>query len=166
MTSSVSCRPLCRSRTISRTPRIAPERPARTGQQAVRLEQCLDVALEADAAVGEQDDVVADALDVGDTCDAITTVAPRLRDAVHQQLQELAAGERVEARERLVEQKQRRPLAEHEREREARALAFRQRADLRALGRSREQARPPTAPSQRGFVRRANSIVSATLNER
>ena len=43
-----------------------PERPLGARQEAVRLEQLLDVALEPHAPVAEQDDVVADPLDVGD----------------------------------------------------------------------------------------------------
>ena len=44
-TSSVICRPLWRSRTISRDAARSAERPARAGQQPVRREQLLDVAL-------------------------------------------------------------------------------------------------------------------------
>ena len=70
------------------------------------------------------------------TCEAITTVARGLGDAVHQELQELAPRERVEPRERLVEQHEPRPLAEGEREREPGALAGGERADLRPRARS------------------------------
>ena len=95
------------------------------------------------------------------TCEAITTVGGRLRDAVHQQLQELAAGERIEPRERLVEQQQPRPLAEHERQRELRSVAGRQSARPSRAGRV-ASSRPATiSASQRGFVRRANSAACA-----
>ena len=81
------------------------------------------------------------------TCEAMTTVAERLGDAVHQQLQELPADERVEARERLVEEQQARPLPEHERQGELRALADRKGADLRARIESRQQAATISDPS-------------------
>ena len=60
------------------------ERPPRAGQEPVRLEQLLDVALQADAAAGQQHDVVADALDVGDDVRRDDHGRPELRDAVHQ----------------------------------------------------------------------------------
>ena len=83
--------------------------------------------------------MVADALDVRDDVRRDDDGRPGLGDAVHQQLQELAPGERVEARERLVEQDELRALAEDERQREPCALALRERADLRARGDAREQ---------------------------
>ena len=131
----------------------------------MRVEQLLDVALEADAARGQQHDVVADALDVGDDVRGDDDGGRRLGDAVHQQLEQFSAGERVEARERLVEQDELRPLAEHEREREsARSPSD---SDPTFVFESMRVRRSVAASSSHSvFVRRANSIVSATLNER
>ncbi len=61
--------------------------------------------------VAEKDDVVGDALDVRDHVGGDHDRGFQLGDAVHQQLEELAGGERVEPLERLVEQDQFRPLA-------------------------------------------------------
>src|SRR5437868_1902503 len=69
------------------------QRATRAGEQAMRVEQRLDVALEAHPAAGEQHDVVADALDVRDDVRRDDDGRPGLGDAVHQQLQELAPGE-------------------------------------------------------------------------
>ena len=52
-----------------------------------------------------------------------------LGDRVHQGLEELTAGERVEARDGLVEEEELGPLREGERERHLRPLAARERAD-------------------------------------
>ena len=115
------------------------ERPPRAGQEPVRLEQLVDVPLEADAAAGQQHDVVADALDVGDDVRRDDDGRTELGDPVHQQLQQLAGGERIEARERLVEQDEPRPLAQREREREPGALAGRERPHLRARVDARQE---------------------------
>ena len=164
--SSVSCRPLWRSRTTLTHAADPAERAPRTGEQAVRLEQRLDVALETDGAAGEQDDVVADALDVGDHVRRDDDGRAGLGDAVHQQLEQLAAGERVEAREGLVQQHELRPLAEHERQREARTFALRERADLRARGDACQQIDGGRrCPSARSCAARTRSS-RATVNER
>ena len=96
------------------------------------LEQLLDVTLEADAAAAQEHDVVADTLDVRDDVRGHDDGRPELRNAVHQQLQQLTAGEGVEARERLVEQDEPRPLAQGQRQCQPGSLAGRERADLRA----------------------------------
>ena len=136
-----------------------PERPPRPHQDAVGVEQRLDVALEAHAAAGEQDDVVADALDVGDHVRCDHDGGGGLGDAVHQQLQELAAGEGVEPRERLVEQQSggRLPRASASASR-ARSPADRSQTFVRRA--ERRQQLGGDRASQRGFVERANSIVS------
>ena len=118
--------------------------------------------------VGQQHDVVADALDVGDHVRRDHDRRLRLGDAVHQQLQELAAGERVEAGERLVEQEQLRPLPEREREREPGALARGQRRRPRcvdATARSSSSADELVVPAR---VRPARELerVSPTVKER
>ena len=138
-TSSVSCRPLCRSRTTVRTPRIDPS--GRRGPIRIRCDSSSSSTLPASRTppLGQQDDVIADALDVRDHVRRDHDRRRRLGHAVHQKLQELAAGERVEAGERLVEQHELRPLAEREREREPRPVARRERADLRPRRDLREQ---------------------------
>ena len=77
--------------------------------------------------LAEEDDVVGDALDVRDHVRGDHDRGLELGDPVHQELQELAGCERVEALERLVEEDQRRPLPECDREREAAPFARRQR---------------------------------------
>ena len=100
------------------------------------------------------------------TCEAITTVASSLGDAVHQQLQELAAGERVEARERLVEEEQRRPLAERDGEREPRSLARRSARHASVLRETGEEVARDRGVPAAGWCARANSSVSPTVKER
>ena len=67
---------------------------------------------------------------------------PLFRDGLHQPLQELASGERVERCDRLVEHEQLRPLGERERERELRLLASGQPSDL--LPKREPEPREPT----------------------
>ena len=135
-TSSVSWRPLWRSRTTSRDAADRAERPPRAGQQPVRLEQLLDVPLEPDAAAGQQHDVVADALDVGDRRarrsrrSRRVSATPSISSCRNSRP---ASGSRLG--ERLVEQDEPRPLAERQREREPGALAGGERADLRCASR-------------------------------
>ena len=62
-------------------------------------------------------------------CEESTTSAS-VGDELHQALQEVAPGQRVQARDRLVEKEQLRPLGDGERERELRALAAGQPAGL------------------------------------
>src|SRR5947209_1027774 len=77
----------------------------------------------------------------------------RLGDAVHEQAQELAAGKGIEEGERLVEQEQRGPLAEGERQRELGALPWRERRDSGPAVESDEQlARQVAVPA--GVARR------------
>ena len=95
------------------------------------------------------------------TCEAITTVGAVSATPSISELQELAAGERIEPRERLVEQQQPRPLPE--RRAPARAACARPADSAPTFVRESrrvEQARRRTRASQRGFVRRANSIAS------
>ena len=91
-----------------RSLRVAP----RPGQPVVRRQQRLDVAAHLDARVDQHDQVVADALDVGDEVRGQDDAQLLLGDRLHQVLQELPAGQRVEAGDRLVEDQQLGPLGD------------------------------------------------------
>ena len=129
----------------------------------MRLEQLLDVPLEANAAAGEQHDVVADALDVGDDVrgdDAPLPTSLRRRPSGA----EAARGRRADRGSQTARRGGRAVAACPAR---ARGRAGRARPTERAptfVARvdARQQARPTISRSQREFVRRANSIVSAT----
>ena len=96
-------------------------------------------------------------------CDDRMTVMP-LRDRLHHRLQELAAGERVERGDRLVEHQQLRSLRERERERDLRLLAARELADLLAERQAERSIRSSArASSQLGLSLRPSFSVSATV---
>src|SRR5262249_35070108 len=107
----------------------ATERASRSGEQPVRAEQLLYAALQANVSVAEQHDVIGDALDVRDDVRRDDDRGTGLGDSVHEHLQKLAGRERIEPRERLVEQEQRGPLPEGERESQPCALAGVERGD-------------------------------------
>ena len=112
------------------------------------VEQRLDVALDPHLRVDEHDEVVADPLQVGDHVRGQHDAELVLGDGLHQDLQELPAGQRVEAGDRLVEDQQLRPLGQAEGEGELGALAAGQPAG--PLGRvEAEPARPGTGPRRR-----------------
>ena len=96
-------------------------------QPAVGGEQLVDLAGELDATVGEEDQVVADALEVGDEVRGEHDADRVLGRELHQAAEELPPRERVEAGNGLVEQEQLRPLGDRERQRELRALPARER---------------------------------------
>ena len=102
-------------------------------QPVVRGEQPLDVTLDAHLGVDEHDEVVADPLQVGHHVRGEQDAELVLGDRLHQDLQELAAGERVEAGDRFVEDQQLRPLGQTQGEGELGPLAAGELA--RALGR-------------------------------
>ena len=76
-----------------------------------------------DPRVDQHDQVVAGALDVGDEVRGQHDAELLLGDRLHQVLQELPAGQRVEGGDRLVEQQQLGPFGDAEGERELGALA-------------------------------------------
>ena len=80
-------------------------------------------------------------------------MVPVVGDAAHQRLQELPAGQRVEARDRFVEQQQPRPLGQRERQRDLGPLAAGELAD-RLVRRDAELRQPRPRP---GRVPRAGS---------
>src|SRR5690242_4830153 len=98
------------------------ERPAWAGEQPMRIEKLLDVSFEAHATAAQQDDAVADTLNVRHNVRSDDHGGSELRYSVHQQLKQLAAGERVEACERFVEQDQAWPFAQGERQGKTRAF--------------------------------------------
>ena len=106
---------------------------ARAGEPQVAVEQRLDVALDPDLGVDEHDEVVADPLQVGDDVRGEHDAQLVLGHRLHEDLQELPPGQRVEAGHRLVEDQQLRPLGQAEGEGELGALAAGQLAG--ALGR-------------------------------
>ena len=117
----------------------ATERPPCADQQPVGGKQILDRSVEPHAAMPEQDDALADALDVAQQARGDDDGRAGLGRALHQEPQKVAARQGVEPRQRLVEQEQRGALAEGERQRELRSLARRERRDARLRRRAREQ---------------------------
>ena len=97
--------------------------PPGAGEPVVGVEQRLDLAGEPHLGVDEHHDVVADPLEVGDDVRGEHDAELLLGDGLHEQLEELAARERVEARDRLVEDEQLGALGQAEREGELGALA-------------------------------------------
>ena len=79
---------------------------ARAGQQAVRRDDLLDRADELRPAGGEDDEVVADALEVGDDVGREDDRQLALGDGFDDGLHELAPRERIERGDRLVEEEQ------------------------------------------------------------
>ena len=74
--------------------------------------------------------MVADTLEVGDDVRREDHGQPAVRNRLHQRLHELAARERIERRDRLVEDEQIGALRERERERDLRLLAAGELSDL------------------------------------
>ena len=95
-------------------------------------------------AVGERDEVIADALELGDDVGRENDRYAVVDDGLHHRIQELAPRERVERGDRLVEQQQLRLLGERQRQRDLRLLAAGKLADLLLDGKAE------TLDSQRG----------------
>ena len=93
----------------------------------MRRQQFLGLPSYPDPGGGEHDEVVADPLDVADQVRGQHDAGLLLGDGLHQVLQELPPGQRVQARDRLVEQQQVRPLGGCQGEGELGALAAGQR---------------------------------------
>ena len=104
----------------------------------VRGQQRVDVARELHVRRREHDEVVADAFEIGDEVRREDDAHAVPGDDLHEVLEELAARQWVEARNRLVEQQHLGPLRDGEGERELRPLAARERS--RALARDRGRA--------------------------
>ena len=89
----------------------------------VGLEKLLDVSGDADLRVHQDDDVVADPLEVGHDVGGEQHAEPLLGHRLHQHLQELPPGQRVETGDRLVENQQLRALRESQGQGELSPLA-------------------------------------------
>ena len=85
---------------------------ARAGEEAVAREDLVDRPGKLEWRPGEDHEVVADPFEVGDDVRGEHDRHARLGDGLHHRLEELAAGERVERGDRLVEQQQLGPLGE------------------------------------------------------
>ena len=99
----------------------------------MRRKQRVDVAGDLHVRAGEHDQVVADAFEIGDEMRREHDADTALGDDLHQVLEELAPRERIQARDRLVEEQQLGPLRDRQREGELRALTAGERS--RALTR-------------------------------
>ena len=93
-----------------------------TDQQLVAVQQLVHGAEHLDAARRQHDQVVADPFQVGEQVGGQHHRHPLLGHRAHQRLEELAAGQRVEAGERLVQQQQLRPPGKGERQGDLGAL--------------------------------------------
>lgn len=99
---------------------------AGTAEPVVHRQQLLDLPFDPDPAAGQHHNAIADAFKIGDQMGGEHDAESVLRDRLHEILQELAAGERVERGDGLVEEQQLRPLGQAQREGELGALAARQ----------------------------------------
>ena len=116
----------------------------------------------------EHDQVVARLLDVGDDVRREQRRRARLPDGVDEDPQELAPGQRVEARERLVEEEDRRPRAQRERQPNLRLLSPRQLVGAR-VDRDREVVEVAAGRGRgrsRGRCAAANARWSSTDSSR
>lgn len=118
----------------------------RADQLPVRGHQVVDRAGELHLGGVEHDQVVADALQVGQQVRGEQNCGPGVRDAAHQRLEELPPGQRIEAGHRLVEQQQPGLLGQRQSERHLGPLPAGEFAD-RLVGRYPELRQP--GPGQR-----------------
>ena len=102
--------------------RHPPDLDAWTADQPMVPQQSVDVAGHLRPGRGEQDQVVADALEVRDEVRGQHHGDPILRHALHQDLEELSASKRVQAGQGLVQQQQFGTLAQGQRQRNLRSL--------------------------------------------
>ena len=109
---------------------------ARAGQQPVARDDLRDRSVQLRGALGERDQVIADALELGDDVGGENDRDPLVDDGLHHRVQELAARERVERGHRLVEQQQPRLLGERQRQRDLCLLAAGELTDLLLRGKA------------------------------
>ena len=88
----------------------------------MRREQLVDLSGYLHARVHEDDQVVADPLEIGDEMGGENDAHAVLGDDLHQASEEVAPRERVEARDRLVQDQQLGPLRDRQRQRELGSL--------------------------------------------
>jgi hypothetical protein len=96
--------------------------PARPGQYVMRGEQLVDRAGYLHPRRDQDDEVVADPLQVGHQVRGHHHAELLVGGALHQDLQELAPGQRVEAGDRLVQEQQLRALGDGQGQCELRPL--------------------------------------------
>ncbi len=127
-------------------------------------EHGIDVAADLNPRGGQQDEVIADPFDVRHQMRGQDDGQPARRDGVGERAEEMPPGERVQGRERFVEQQDLRPLGQRECEGHLSALAARQRPTAASSGmfspRSRSRTDPP---SHRGFMRTPTRMWSAAV---
>ena len=116
----------------------------------------------------EDDEAVAGLLDVGDDVRREQRGRARRPNGIDEDLEELAAGERIEARQRLVEEEDRRPRAQRERQPDLRLLSPRQ---LVGAGIKRNREVVEVAAGERrgrslGGETAANARWSSTVSSR
>jgi hypothetical protein len=99
---------------------------ARAGEPVMGREEGVEVTGQLHARADQHDQVVADALQVGDQVRGQHDAELVLGDGLHRVLQELPPRERVEAGDRFVEDQQLRALGDAQREGQLGALAARQ----------------------------------------
>ncbi len=104
--------------------------PPGAGEPEVAGQQVVDVTGDPYPGGDQQDQVVADAFQVGHQMGGEDHARVVLRREAHQRFQELPPGHRVQAGHRLVEQEQLRPFRDGQGERELGALAAREPAGL------------------------------------
>ena len=92
-------------------------------QAVVVRQQVVDIARHPDLGVDEDDHVVADPLEIRDDVRGEQDAELVLDHGLHEDLKELPARQGVQARDRLVEDQQLRPLGEPQRQRELGLLA-------------------------------------------
>ena len=90
----------------------------------------VDLPHQLSAPVGKDHEVVADSLEIGDDVGREDDGQPRLGHGLHHRLEEFATRERVERRNRLIEDEQLRALRQGERERDLSLLPAGELADL------------------------------------
>ena len=100
--------------------------PAWPDQTVMRGEQLIDLPGNLHARVDEHDEVVADALEIGDEVRGENDAHAMFGDDLHQAPEEVASGNRVEAGDRLVQDQQLGPLCDRKRQRELGSLATRE----------------------------------------
>ena len=95
---------------------------ARPDQTVMRREQLVDLSGYLHARVDEDDEVVADPLEIGNEMGGKNDAHPVFGDDLHQAAEKVAPGNRVETRDRLVQDQQLGPLRDRERQRQLGSL--------------------------------------------
>ena len=100
------------------------------GQKAMAREDLVDLPHQLSAPRGEDHEVVADSLEIGDDVGREDDGQPRLCHRLHHRLEEFAARKRIERRNGLIEDQQLGTLRQGERERDLSLLSAGELSDL------------------------------------